>query len=553
MPTRPIPSVLMALGLATLAGCLPPPGRSDSPVPLRERVLLPAFQPEGGLTPRHGERVAAELRRRIDDSPTHSALSGKVMRGAMKQLRVRDLDRASARRLAAQLGVPLVVWGTLAPDGDGVRGSVEVIEVRSGERFSVGPLRSGDRRELAAALHRAFADGLLGTQVAATCRDHLGAGRHEEALTSCDRALEMVPTSSLALASRAHTLLALRRYDEARAAFEVARRAAPESVELMLGAGLAASGAGEGERAAEIYQRYAKANPEGRLPLARRIAQVGDFARAHLLLEAATATLADSADFQRLRFATAAAAGQLLRATGDDAAAAPFFRAALDAHAALGRIGASLSLDDLQRAAIAHAGLGDVDASIALARDAATRFDTLPAAWSVLATALSDAGRYQEAATAMDRLLAIAPDYEGGFARRAAANLQAGRAAAARADLDEAARRGDGEAAARVFFREGGAAAQAEHFGEAIELLEPAYAHAGAELRPEVAFFLGYSLAKQGETVARAERVPGRIGQALEMFRRAVTVLRESTHQNAAQVLSFAEQYIAALEPQSAR
>lgn len=63
-----------------------------------------------------------------------------------------------------------------------------------------------------------------------------------------------------------------------------------------------------------------------------------------------------------------------------------------------------------------------------------------------------------------------------------------------------------------------------------------------------------YAFASPSATIrpfprVKADRSAGRVGRALDLFRRAVAVLPDSTHQNAMQVMRFAEQYIASLEP----
>ena len=515
----------------------------------REQAVIPAFEVRGSLHPREGERVSAALRALLERTTTHTALPGRIIRGAQKQFGLPRLDRPHAIRLATQLGAGMLVLGTVEPVAAGIRADLEVLNPTSGDRFTIEDVTAAEPKALGRALLSALETSLAAVQLAATCRDEVAAARYVEALQACDGALSVVPTSSVALHARARALLALRRYREALLAHDSALSTEPAPDDLVLGAGLAASGAGETQLADRYYDRFLARNPTQRVAAARRIAQVGDFTTAYRLLEPAIPAGRANPELARFLFTLAAAAGQAVARAEGEAAARPYYENALRAHEQLSAPGTEPTLEDLRTIISIHAALGRPEQALRIAQETVIRHDTVSGVWSQYAAALAAVGRHAEAAAAFTRAIGLDPAADAAFTRRARAYLDAGRIAEALDDLAREAEGGGAEEVARLLFQEGGESLREERFGDAVELLEPAYGYATPALKQEIAFFLAFSLVKTSEALARrADPGSTSAAGALRGFRRAVALLRESPNPRAAQVSAFAEQYIASLE-----
>jgi tetratricopeptide (TPR) repeat protein len=542
-----VPRALLAalLAVSAAACAASTAGTSDSGASgSRYRVLVPDLQgPEGS-------RVADELRELLEGMATHTSVSERDMRRAMGQYELEQLDQITARQLAQQVGYQNVLWGTIEQSGSGLTADAVFVDVASGEELPIENVQGAGPAELAQAIYAAVDRTVEGVRQAVFCNDYLSSQQFERALQTCDEALAIVPGSTRALYGKATALLNLERSEEALDLYTELLEIDPAHQDALLGAGLAASRLGRSERAMGFYNRYLEVDPgnvQVRMTVANDIAQTGDYESAFIVLEPAIAENAADLDFQKYLFAIATAAGQKVQQERGEAEARRFFESAMQAYQdAFVEGGAELDASTMRQAIAVNAAMGDQAAALRLAEQATVRFDTVPAIWSQYATVLSDAGRHQDAARALTRVVELDPQYENVYIRRAMARMAANDRQGALADLERAAQGGDRARVAEVLLSMASPALQNNRFSEAASLLEIAQNYAAGNTRNQVNFFLGYSLYRQGEATAKAntQGTAADAERALGFFRRALPLLQATNHSNAPQVLQAAQQYI---------
>ena len=93
-------------------------------------------------------------------------------------------------------------------------------------------------------------------------------------------------------------------------------------------------------------------------------------------------------------------------------------------------------------------------------------------------------------------------------------------------------------------FQQGVRAGEAGRWAEAGDLLESATRYAAASVRPQVVFYHGYVLYKQGEAIAKANTsasaAPAR--EALSLFQRALPLLQQGESPQKQQMLQVIQQ-----------
>lgn len=510
----------------------------------RYRVLIP------DLAGPSGDRVSGQLRNLISDMATHTAVGTRDMRRAMGQYDLSELNEITARQLAQQMRYENVLWGTVTQGGAGLEADVTFIDVPTGDQIPIENVTGADANALAQAIHAAVSQTVDGIRQAAFCNDYLSSQQFDRALETCEEAIQIVPGSTRALYGKATALLNLERPAEALPLYEQVLEIDPAHEDALLGAGLAASQLGESPRAMTFYNRYLEVNPGDvrvRMTVANDIAKTGDHESAFRVLETAIAENADNADFQEYLFAVATAAGQKVQQERGEAEARPLFEAAMQAYqSAFVQGEAELTASTIRQAIAVNNALGDRQTAMQLARDATTRFDTDPAIWAAYASVLSDTGDHAGAVRALTRVIELDPEYSDVYIRRAMAHIEAGSRQAALADLERAAARGDRNRVASVILSMASPAIQGNRFSEAAGLLEVAQNYASGDTRNQVNFFLGYSYYKQAEAIARAntQGTASQAERALTLFRRSLPLLQGTSHAQAPQVLSAAQQYI---------
>lgn len=542
---RFVPRALLAAAIAVTAGGCAASGAGvdlGGDVGGRYLVMIPALEGPSG------PQVANELRALVTNMATHAAINDASVRGAMAEYDLEQLDEITARQLAQQIRAQLVSWGSVSEGGAGLTADMKFIDTASGDEIVVDDATGATPPELAAAIFAQFEGAVEGIRQAAFCNDYLSSSQFDRALETCETALEIVPSSSLALYGKATALLNLERSEEALETYNELLEIDPTHQDALLGAGLAASRLERGDEAMTYYNRYLEVNPgnvQVRMTVANDIAQTGDYISAFRVLEDAIADNADNVDFQKYLFSIATAAGQRANEL-QDPAANQIFTAALNAYRAAYSDG-EVDAAALRQAIAVNNALGNTDEALRIAREATERFPNEAQIWSQYATVLANAERHGEAAEALTRLIAIDPEYENAYIRRAQAYLAAGQRQQALADLERAAAGGDRERVATVLYGQGAQAFQANNFADAASMLSLAHPYATGELRSNVSFLWAFSLFRQGEAIARAN-TQGRAAdaeRALEFFRRALPLAEQSSNAQAGQVRDALQQYIA--------
>jgi tetratricopeptide (TPR) repeat protein len=406
---------------------------------------------------------------------------------------------------------------------------------------------------------------MVGVELASTCRTQVDAGQNEQGLATCDRALAVVPTNSVALSGRAKALFALSRNQEAIDTYNRLLEIDPTNTEALLGAGYAQSKMQQSQQAIAFYNRYFEMNPANigfRLQVANEVVKTGDMVSAFRILEPGVAANRDSTDYQRVLFQVAAAAGTNLlnaaRTAADSTAARPFLTAASAAFRLAYPTGTEPTVGALTTAFLVANGLGNADEAMQIARTATERFPNDATAWNLYASALRQAGRHAESADALTRLIAIDPMTRDVYLRRGQAYLDAGQTDLAIADFRQAAQAGNGEGVGMILFGKAvGFLQPPANYEEAEKLLTPAvelYPATGAQ-RGQMSYYaglalfqVGWNLYKDRQNNAAAAR------EALPYVQRAIAAVQAAgEHQGASELLTSITPALTHLEAVAAR
>jgi len=515
----------------------------------RYRILVPAFQAEG-VQPRQAESVANDLRALISNMPTHTAVPAREMTGAIRQHGVEQMDAITARQLAQVINAQLVTWGTVQPGGEGLVANVTFTDVGTGDQISVENASGANPRQLAQAIFQNMELQLQGLAQAAFCNDYLASQQFDRAMETCSRAIEIVPTSTMALYGFATANFHEDNFQEALNYYQRLLEVDPTHQDGLLGAGLAASRLERGQEALGYYNRYLELNPgdvQVRMAVSGQIVEAGDVVSAYRILQPAVADNQENIDFQQYLAQVATAAGQRVAEQQNAAAAREYFDTALGAYnRVFAARGDELDAGLMRQAIAVNLELDRTAEALRLAEDATRRFPQDAGVWAQYASVLNRAGRPAEEARALTRVAEINPQFENLYIRRALAFQRAGQRQQAIADLERAAAAGDREIVGQAIFGMAAEELRRERWSEAENLLQMAHGYASGQQRSEISFYWGLALYRQAETIARGN-TQGRADparRALGLFQQAVPRLQASQNPQAAQVLSAARQFI---------
>lgn len=551
---RSVPRALLTAALvAATAGCAAGGGAGvdlGGDTGGRYLVMIPDFEGPDG------DRVAEDLRGYVSEMTTHTAINRGSIRSSMSEYDLESLDEISARQLASIINAYLVSWGTITPAGDGLEADVKFVDTRSGDEIVLEDISAATAPELAAAIFSSFERSVEGIRQAAFCNDYLSSNQYDQALETCENALAIVPNSATALYGKATALLYLDRPQDALNIYDELLDVDPMHQDALLGAGLAASRLDQSQDAMAYYNRYLEINPGNvavRITVANDVAETGDYVSAFRVLETALddEEASANADFQRYLFSIATAAGQRLMEQGDSANSIGIFETALAAYEKGFAEGDGPSASQIRQAIAVNNSLGRRDDAIRIARDATQRYPDDPQIWSQLATVYTQAGQHTDAIDALDRVIQIDENYENVYIRRAQAYFENGQRQQALADLERAADLGSRETVAQVLYGMGAEELRAERWSDATGLLELALDYANGDNRSDIAYFLGFSLFRQAETIARPlfdNPDAGQAQRALDLFNRSVQTLGQTTNPQRQQLIDASQQFMEAMQ-----
>lgn len=544
-------SALAVLVSACATAYEPPVGSDGETAGGRFRVLIPNFDMEGGVPGGTNEEVAEIMRSQVANMNTHTSIDRSEMRQAMRHFGVNDPGEAESRQLADQMNAQVSTWGTIRSNDEGLVSDLKLIDVASGEEIVLEDIRGSDASSLGQALFTQFENAVQSVRQAAFCADYLGSDQFDRALSNCEQALEITPDNQLALYGAGTALLNLERYEESLQLYERLLELNPDYEDALLGAGFASSQLDQRSEATDYYTRYLELNPDDaqvRLSVSGDIAQTGDYISAYRVLEPAIEEEQDDIEFLEFLGSLATSAGTVALEEGNREEAEEYFTVAIDA---LDRVyeerGDEVEAATIRRMVQVYREMGREDEALALAERATQSHADDAATWEAYGQALTRVDRHGEAVDAYSRAIEMDPDRNRIFLRRAVARIDAGERDAARADLEEAAERGDRQEVAQFVFSRGSRAYQSDNFTDAVDLLSLAHGYASGNMQSDISFFWGVSLFRQGQAIAEANQQaadPGQAQQAINLFENARPRLQESNHAQAGSVLDATEQFI---------
>ena len=403
--------------------------QAQQTVSSRFRVLIPDFQPMNDEDDDFGKDLAEELRDRIDDMLTHSAVEEDDIKDALKQfnLDMDDLTCTISQQLAQQNNYQVVLCAQYSGSKEAWNiQNIRFVTSETGEVFDVDPVMSADKMEEEAAeqIVEVFELFVEQTRVAIFCRDYAQSQQWESALQNCDRALELNANSNSARYTRANVLRQTDRYEESLEEIQRLLQRDPYHENALLLGGFLATNLSDQDVARGFYNRYLELDPTNasvRMNVAYDLAQEGDPLGGMLIIEEGVALDADNLAFyeQLGNFAFAAAErvrreAQEFDPEGDGMT--PEVRELYGkAIVAYERVflekGAETLVSQLRNVAAAQLQMGNLDEAIAFAERAIQSHPEEASLRAIHADALKESGQIPEAVAALASIEVIDPDW----------------------------------------------------------------------------------------------------------------------------------------------
>ena len=239
----------------------------DQQVTGRFQVLIPALSPVDGADDDFGKDVAEELRDMIDELDTHQPVEERDLKSALRQYDIDedDLDCITARQLASQMAVNVVVCGTTKPaPGDKMfEVAAQFLTVETGESFNVDAFTAQEREKEAAAqtIFTAFETLVQQQRHAQFCGEYAQSQQWDNAMENCNRAIELNPTNVSSIYTRGMIYVNQEQWEQAISEFEQVLALNPIHENGLKAAGFAAAKAGDGEKSLGYYQQFLDLNP----------------------------------------------------------------------------------------------------------------------------------------------------------------------------------------------------------------------------------------------------------------------------------------------------
>lgn len=566
----------------------------------RFRVLVPNLEPREGARKNFGEDVAKELRNLIDDMATHAAVEDRALRDALRKydLKADELSCIQWRQLAVQMNVELVMCGSYQ-DAGGMQISAEFQGAKTGEPFEVPQFSQGDAKQAAQQIFQAFEGYVNQLRLASFCLDYVNSQQWDNALSTCDEALQLNPNSVTALYGRAEALMRkaesledngsgagpsalggdsavvpetapdaitdqpaqtehsaeyVSLMEQALEGFDQVLEVNPIHEDALVAAGYVAAKLDRPEQAREYYTRLIELDPgntDVRLQLAVDLARAGDPAGALQLAEEGLGTAPDNITLKEYSGHFALGAATKAAADGDPEANALFGKA-LDYYRQVFDAKADEADPTMLRNMLATLNqLERYDEAVELGgRMVQAKRDA--GIWMAYGEALKNADQLDQALAALDSVAAIEPTTPRLATRRGQWLLEADDMAGARQALEQAVQQGEitqDQAADVVFgygytqrYQQGQQDAAMEYFTAAKELAE------SPALKARSDFFNGYVLLQRGQRVQE----PGTAAsarEALPIFQRSLQHLQAASAyaeqaENRARLIDAVQQFI---------
>ena len=430
---RPLGALFTVLSVLTISGSTVL--QAQQTVSSRYRVLIPDFQPINGEDDDFGKDLAEELRDRIDEMLTHSAVEEDDIDDALDQFDydMEDLTCLLARQLAQQVNYQVVLCARYTGTEEAWQiQNIRFVESSTGEVFDVDPIMSakGMEAEAAAQIVLSFELFVEQTRVAIFCGDYAASQQWESSLENCDRAIELNPNANASRYTRASVLRQLDRFPESLEEVDRLLERDPYHENALSLGGYLAINLEEAERARGYYNRYLELDPSNaivRMRVAYDLAQEGDPIGGMAIIETGVEVDPDNLDFyEQLGNFAFTGAEQVRRAAIEEAgggdgvtpevrelygkAIAAYERVFLDK-------GAEMLVSQLRNVAAAHVQLENYADAIEFAERAIDSHPEEASLRAIYAEALKNSEQTDEAITALAAIEAIDPDWPNLYLR----------------------------------------------------------------------------------------------------------------------------------------
>lgn len=530
--------------LALLAGstpCLTPAAHALAQEPGgRFQVLVVPLESEA-LDDDFGEDVAKAIRDRLEDFTTHRPIAENEFKRALKRYEVRrqDLNAIRARQLANLMGAQVVFWGAVQRAGSAYEVDAKFIVVKSGDEVAVPKVTvTSDRNEevnkVAEAVIDAFGKQVQFVRSLQFCGEYVSSSQPDNAIRNCNEALEINPRSVEGLYNKA---LAFRQKyengeeggtngwaDSAIVYFERVLENDPGRRPAMLNLAWLFTQIGNADRASDLYKQYLELDP-GNVPVRLQVAY--DLAQAGLMPEAIEIIQAGLEFAENDTTLLQSLGDYSLQYSGEDST---YIDVAIEAYERVLELkGAQTDLSVIENVIAANNRAGRPADAVQFAERALESRSDSPRLWSLYADALAQLNRYNDAAAAMDSVVALDATYGHAFLRRGRFKLKAGNEQAAMADLRQAIETGTSteQDVFNLLWSEAIAtrnnANNPRRYVESLPLFEKAAQFAPADQRQEVHFWWGYTHYQLGEQLADPQDVGiNQLQQAKANFEAAI-------------------------------
>lgn len=516
----------------------------------RFRVLVVPMQSQA-LDDDFGEDVAEELRDRLEDFTTHAPIAENEFKRALKRYEVKreDLNAIRARQLANLMGAQVLFWGEVNKAGAGYDVDAKFIDVKTGDEVAVPKVTVRDDndeavKKVAAAAIDAFQEQVKFVRARQFCAEYAGSQQPENAIRNCNEALQINPTSVDALYNKALAFRQLYENEEQQGTngwadsaivyFERVLENDPGRRNAMQQAAWILSRTGQADKATELYKQYLELDP-GNVPVRLKVANDIQEANPEMMPEAIEIIQAGleyaENDTTLLQFL----GDYALRYSSTDSS---YVEVAVDAYEKVLELkGAQTDVALIENAIAAYTRADRLQDAIRFAERALESHSDSPRLWSLYADALGRMERFDEAAAAMDSVLALEDSYQHAYLKRGRFKLQSGDEQAAMADFRKAIEVGSSSEADLfgLLWAEAITARNNGNYTKALPFFEQAAEFAPADKRQELHFWWGYTHYQYGEQLAnpddasvnQLQRAQSQFEAALQHFNQAGQVRKE--------------------------
>jgi len=438
----------------------------------RFRVLIPPFQPTQNADDDFGKDAAKNLRRLVNSLATHQPVEEKEMKNAAKRfkLKVEDLDCVRTRQLAAQINAQVALCADYHDAGEKQENvDATFYDVGSGESFKVAAKTFSEDKpgpdSAAAYIFNAFDTYVQQIRAAQFCNEYEQSQDYGNAMTQCDKALQLNPDAIGARYTRANINFQQEKYDSAMKDLKTILDQNPSHEDALQLAGYISAKQGNDEQAREYYQRYLDLNPSNaavRMKIAYDLAKAGDPVGAMKLIEVGLKVDSTNTDLleQYAGFAfNAAINADQQNGDQNGGGVAPeavkYYRDAVQAgEKVFAAKGKDTSVSLLRNSIAAYIKLDQPGQALELAKQAVATHPKEDQIWSVYADALHENGQLDQAIAALDSVKKLDSGDQNASLKQGNWLIQAGRLSDAVDVLKASASMSpkDADAAARMVF-----------------------------------------------------------------------------------------------------